>query len=98
MCLVLQSTAARGAFKYVQRESYRKAEEKYSKLSIAITLQRYEMIPESASRNFGYGIRDPGNRARFPGCCSLQSIDKFLKRNVMDLSFSSNLIRIFAHY
>ena len=98
MCLVLQSTAARGAFKYVQGESYRKAEEKYSKLSIAITTQRYEMIPESASRNFGYGIRGPGNRVRFPGCCTVQSIDSFLKRNVLGLNFSSNLIRIFAHY
>ena len=56
------------------------------------------MIPESANRNFGYGIRSPGNRARFPGCCTLQSIVTILKRNVMDLSFSSNLIRIFAHY
>ena len=56
------------------------------------------MIPESASRNFGYGIRDPGNRARFPGCCTLQSIDAFLKRKVLGPSFSSNLIRIFAYY
>ena len=55
------------------------------------------MIPKSASRNFGYGIRDPGNRARFPGCCTLQSIATILRRNVMELGFSSNLIRIFAH-
>jgi hypothetical protein len=96
MCLVLQSTAARGAFKYVQGESYRKAEEKYSKLSIAITMQRYEMIPESASRNFGYGIRDPGNRVRFPGCCTLQSIDTFLKRNEREIGVSSILFRTFV--
>ena len=56
------------------------------------------MIPESANRNFGYGIRGPGNRVRFPGCCTLQSIVTILKRNVMGLSFSSNLIRIFASY
>ena len=56
------------------------------------------MIPKSASRNFGYGIRDPGNRARFPGCYTLQSIATILRRNVMELGFSSNLIRIFADY
>ena len=49
MVSVLQSAAARGAFKYVQGECYRTAAEEYAKLSRAITVQRYEMIPETAN-------------------------------------------------
>ena len=74
MVSVLQSAAARGAFKYVQGKCYRTAAEEYAKLSRAITLQRYEMIPETAngipcteswSQETGPGI--PGVADAFPG-------------------------------
>ena len=73
MVSVLQSAAARGAFKYVQGECYRTAAEEYAKLSHAITTQRYEIIPETAngnpcmesrSRETGPGIPGEGNPAQ----------------------------------
>ena len=76
-----------------QGECYRTAAEKYSKLSIAITTQRFEMIPEFTIRNFGHGIR-----ARFPGCSTLQSFDTIWKRNVMLIRVSSILFSYFCMF
>lgn len=56
MCLVLQSTAARRAFKYVQKGMLSYGSGEYAWSSIAISLQRYELFPESRCRKTGPGF------------------------------------------
>ena len=83
MVSVLQSAAARGAFKYVQGECYRTAAEEYAKLSRAITLQRYEMIPETAN---GIPCTESGSRETGPGIPGVE--DSFLGYDICSNMFA----------